>query len=264
MKGELIPKDTSKDLKPAPWRQPYPKPFDSTKIPEPVILPPQEMRKGLRRIIWHVIKALMIIFFRMKAVGAENIPSGEPTILLSEHRSLLDIPLIHLSNRSWIHWLGKVELFKSRFGFHFFPWWGTIAVDRKSMSSKTVREVYRVLGEQKVLGIFPQGSRCKTLEQVKTTEPKPGVARFALKFNVTIIPVAIEGDYKLFRRTRAIYGPPLKIVLPEGKTRITPPEERALVMQMMQAIYALKGETYAFEYPDDVEVSDQQFLFPIA
>jgi 1-acyl-sn-glycerol-3-phosphate acyltransferase len=57
--------------------------------------------------------------------------------------------------------------------------------------------VLKLLKTGGVLGIFPQGTRVKSEEQ---DSAKAGLGMFSLKTNTPIIPVRIEGNYKLFSK----------------------------------------------------------------
>lgn len=262
MKNEM---NKAKDKAVNPWRVPFPKHEVTTvDVPVPDLPEPAQMRRGMRSVVSNVLGFLMRLFFGMRSENAERMPEEGPLILISEHGSLLDLPLLHFTSKTWIYWLAKIELFQNRLGFRFLPWWGSIPVDRDRMHIRTARDVIDTLRKKRVLGVFPQGKRCRTYEEIRTTEPKPGVIKFALKANAKIIPVAIDGNYRIFSKNRVIYGQVHEIRLPEGQRSLTDAEERGLALEMMRAIYSLKGEPYPFEYPEGTEVSETGLLFPVS
>lgn len=247
-----------------PWRVPYPKGrIETADIPVAALPEASQMRRGKRKAVFNVIAFFMRVLFRMRAEHTENIPEEGPVIMISEHGSMLDIPLIHLTSPTWIYWLAKIELFRNRFGFHFFPWWGAIPVDRDKMHVRTAREVLDTLKKKRIMGVFPQGRRCATEEEIRTTEPKLGAVAFALRSNAKILPVAIEGNYRLFSKHKVIYGKLHEIKLPSGKKKLTDAEERGLALEMMQAVFSLRGAEYPFQYPEGTEVSQTSFFHPV-
>ena len=67
-----------------------------------------------------------------------------------------------------------------------------------------------MLKNNEVLGIFPEGTVNKTNEIVLPF--KYGAVSFAKKTNAYIVPFAITGKYKIFRRSIKItYGKPYKV-----------------------------------------------------
>ena len=54
------------------------------------------------------------------------------------------------------------------------------------------------------MGIFPEGSRLGGMG-------KKGAATFALRSGAAVIPVAIVGNYKVFRKMKVVYGAPMDL-----------------------------------------------------
>lgn len=204
-----------------------------------------EMKKGRRKIIWYIIRAFMQLF-RIEAVGAENIPMEGPVLLCANHKNYLDIPLIHLTINRWVWWVARESLFRWKFTARFLPWWGAIPLDVKNPSPTSVKMIFSTLKENKLLGIFPQGTRCPHIEKLKRTPPKSGAVSFAIRNDAYIIPVGIEGDFKLFRKTRCIIGKPYKIDT-QGKKRLSDEETRRHTLDLMEKIFSLLGEEYPLE-----------------
>jgi 1-acyl-sn-glycerol-3-phosphate acyltransferase len=82
---------------------------------------------------------------------------------------------------------------------------GAFPVKRGGVSKDAIKSAITLLKEGNVLGIFPEGSR-------KTPgAAKKGAAMIAVRSGATIVPVAIVGGYRLFRKTRVCYGEPLDL-----------------------------------------------------
>ena len=96
-----------------------------------------------------------------------------------------------------IHYLGKKELFKYNFFAKIFDKVGVIPIDRNKNDINAIKKVLKLLKTGGVLGIFPQGTRVKSEEQ---DSAKAGLGMFSLKTNTPIIPVRIDGNYKLFSK----------------------------------------------------------------
>jgi 1-acyl-sn-glycerol-3-phosphate acyltransferase len=111
-----------------------------------------------------------------------------------------------------------------------------------------------VLGEGKLLGIYPEGTRSK---DGRLHRGHTGVARVALRAGVPVIPVGLIGTREVqpvgarllrpFRRITVRIGPPLDFSAYAGRE-----DERIVLRQVtdevMEAIRHLSGQEYAGRY----------------
>lgn len=154
-------------------------------------------------------KILIKIFYRVKIVNKNNIPKNGPFILAGNHKSNYDCVMLMSSTNKKIRFLAKKELLESKIGF-FFRLMGIIPVDRSRKNKEALNEAYNVLNNKGVIGIFPEGTFNKTEYIVKPF--KFGAVKMAMETNAKIIPFAIIGEYKLFRKgVKIVFGKPYKI-----------------------------------------------------
>ncbi|WP_211274579.1 lysophospholipid acyltransferase family protein [Anaerobacillus arseniciselenatis] len=153
-----------------------------------------------------VCRSYLSTLYKVEVIGKENIPSDKGVLLCCNHIHLLDPPLLGSYLERPIHYMAKAELFKIPVlnylikKFHAFP-------VRRGMSDKqALREGIKVLKDNNVLGIFPEGTRSKTGELGKGLA---GVGFFALKTDALVVPSAIIGPYKPFGTVKVVYGKPL-------------------------------------------------------
>ena len=90
----------------------------------------------------------------------------------------------------------------------FFTKLGVIPIDRENTDLKAIKSCFRVIRSGNILGIFPEGTRVKTID-IKNM--KKGVALIALKNKVNIIPIHIEGTYKIFSKITVDIYPMIEI-----------------------------------------------------
>lgn len=156
-------------------------------------------------------KPLFYIGYRPKYEGLDNIPSTGRVILAGNHTNNLDALIMIAGPKRIIHMMAKKELFNTKFKNSFFRSMGCISVDRKIHDEKAKSEAIEVLNNDKVLGIFPEGTTNKTRETLLLPF-KFGAVSFAKKTNSVIVPFAIIGEYKLFKSNIKIkYGKPYKV-----------------------------------------------------
>ena len=136
-----------------------------------------------------------LIFFRPKIVGREKIPKDGGVILAGNHRHIFDPCMPILSTKRHVHYMAKKELFNSPIGW-FFKVVGCIPVDRGHDNTDSKEAALEVLREGEVLGIFPEGTRNKSLNGLLPF--KYGAVSMSNKSGALIVPFAITGKYRLF------------------------------------------------------------------
>lgn len=142
-----------------------------------------------------VFKILMNIVYRPKIKGTENLNCDTNFILAGNHKSLLDVPLLAISVEQNIHFMGKKELFENSITNYIFTKLGSFPVNREDKDIKAITTAIKLLREEEILGIFPEGTRNKTSEILLPF--KEGTTRIAMKTKKPIIPFGISGKYKI-------------------------------------------------------------------
>lgn len=165
-------------------------------------------------IMYKIIKFIGTPLFRLiylpRSYGTNNIPKNGSVILAGNHTSVLDALIMVSTPKRTVHMMAKKELFESKFTNFFFRNMGCIPVNRSIHDKDAKNEAVEVLKNNEVLGIFPEGTVNKTNEIVLPF--KYGAVSFAKKTNAYIVPFAITGKYKIFRRSIKItYGKPYKV-----------------------------------------------------
>jgi 1-acyl-sn-glycerol-3-phosphate acyltransferase len=158
----------------------------------------------------------LILFFSMlpiKIVGKENIPR-EPAIIIANHQSSLDIPLIGYVLHRFPHiWLAKAELMDSPILRFVLP---RVAV-LTDMSSpyKGMRSLIRIInlmnGKRIDVIIFPEGSR---FTDGSIHDFFSGFVILAKKTGKPVVPIRIFGLNKAYPPdTFLIYRVPIKMII---------------------------------------------------
>lgn len=163
-------------------------------------------------MIYQILKIIgtpfIYLFFLPRVIGRKNTRIKGKAVIISNHLSMWDPLLIAIMFTRQIYWMGKIELFKNKFLKFFFTIVKTFPVRRGEGDLAAIRHAFRVLKQEKLLGIFPEGTRVKGGGLRKF---EPGTSMIALKNNAPVIPIYLKGDYKFFRRMTLVIGEPIQL-----------------------------------------------------
>lgn len=133
---------------------------------------------------------------RVKVEGLENIPKDRAVLFVSNHQSNFDIALLMSFIDKPKGYISKIEMAKLPLLRSWMKNINCVFMDRSSLkkSAEAIIEGVKVLKEGHSLVIFPEGTRSKGNTM---GEFKGGSFKLATKAKVPIIPVTINGSYKL-------------------------------------------------------------------
>jgi len=176
------------------------------------------------------------LIFRLKPVNKRNVPKTGGVILCANHSSNHDIVALALVCPRNLRFLAKKELWQSKLGSKFFNAMGGIPVDRDNPGMDSFRRSIEVLKDGDALAIFLQGTR---RQEIDTGDFKSGVALFAVKAKVPVVPVYITPGYKAFGRTTVTFGEPISFE-EYHDTKVRSEQLNEIAQQVMDAIEGLR------------------------
>lgn len=162
----------------------------------------------LYKLLRIIGKPILYILFWPKIIGKKNTKIKGRAVIISNHISMWDPLFIAVVFPRQIFWMGKVELFKNGIARLFFKLVKAFPVRRGEGDLAAIRHAFRLLRDNKLFGIFPEGKRIKSGEISKF---EPGTSMIALKNDAPVLPLYIKGHYKLFRRMKMIVGEPIRL-----------------------------------------------------
>lgn len=145
-----------------------------------------------RLLKWSVIVPILRFYFRSNIYGIENVPQQGPLVIVSNHASDLDPPILSVSVRRPVAYMAKEELFEVPILKQIITLYGAYPVKRGSADRSAIRSAMNSLVEGWAAGIFLQGTRTS---DGRITEPKLGAALIAAKAKVPLLPVCIWGTH---------------------------------------------------------------------
>ena len=163
-------------------------------------------KKFLRAVIKGILRTIYRIVFRVKIKG--EVPNEGAYVICSNHINYLDAAAIVLFNKRKVNFVAKEDLFKNEFLMWLGHLFDVIPIKRNMQDIDAMKRCLKVLKNNELLGIFPEGTR-KGME--KNMKAKNGAAFMAMKANVKIIPVGIHGSFKPFSKVYINYGTPIDL-----------------------------------------------------
>lgn len=199
------------------------------------------------------IGVMVRVFFRCQVIGRQNIVSKGPLMVVSNHPSLVDPPLVGTILKREAFFMAKDGLFRSRLSGWLLKALGAFPVNRSQLNRKALKKAVEALNGNKVLVVFPEGGRSLN-GQMK--EALPGAALLALRYSVPVLPIGVVGTEKvtsfasLFRRykIKVIIGEPF--YLPPGKDKKDREQLVGLTNMIMRRITGLLPEQYHGHYAE--------------
>ncbi|WP_127761190.1 lysophospholipid acyltransferase family protein [Peribacillus asahii] len=161
---------------------------------------------NLYRFARNVVKIILTPIFRIQTVGRESFPKDGGVLICANHIDNLDPPVVGITSPRDIHFMAKEELFHAPILKQLLPNINAFPVKRGLSDKGALKMGLKILKDGEVLGLFPEGTRSKTGELGKGLA---GAGFFALRTNAVVVPCAIIGPYKPFRKLKVVYGKPV-------------------------------------------------------
>ena len=144
-----------------------------------------------------ITRAVLRWWFGFRVDGREHEPASGPLVVVSNHRSDLDPLVVGSALRRRVTFMAKQELFR----VPVLRWWisacGAFPVRRGEADRQALRTALKILADEGVLVMFPEGTRALGRE---LRPPEPGAALLALRAGAAVLPVAITGTDEVLPR----------------------------------------------------------------
>jgi len=145
-------------------------------------------RHLLARTLRPLGAAMVRRHWRVRVHGVEHVPHRGPVLLAGNHIGLLDGPLLVALAPRMVHAWVKSEMFEGRTGVVMRAA-GQISVERTGVDPGAVRTAVRVLCEDGVVAVYPEGSRGAG----EVSHTRLGLAYLAMVTGAHVVPVAHLG-----------------------------------------------------------------------
>lgn len=176
----------------------------------------QQDPRGHSHLWWQLSKFAVLLFskmwFRVRFEGQHHVPKEGPVLLVANHASYLDPPLVGISAGRYVKFLAQAGLAK----FAPLRWWlaavGVTLIDRSAPSKDAMRLVSERLRRGDAVGVFPEGTRSK---DGAVADFRSGIEFLARRGRAAVVPVGIDGACRALPRG-ALFPRPRRIVVRYG------------------------------------------------
>ncbi len=146
------------------------------------------------------LAGIFSLIYRPTIIGRENIPKEGRIMLAGNHTNVLDCFLVGTSTKRCVHFVAKAELMKGVLK-PLFRGMGIVPVNRSSAGSgkAAMETAEKYLESEKLIAIFPEGTVNRTDDIMMPF--KGGAVKIASDADTKIVPFAIYGKYKPFRKS---------------------------------------------------------------
>jgi len=157
---------------------------------------------------WSIVSPMLHAYFRGKIYGVENVPQSDPLVVVSNHASYFDPPIVSNCVRRPVAYMAKQELFEIPVLAQAIKLYGAYPVSRGSADRNAIRAALECLENGWAVGVFLQGTRTP---DGKITDPKKGAALLAAKAQAPILPVSLWGTEGILKDSSIPHPVPLTI-----------------------------------------------------
>ena len=213
------------------------------------------------------VGVLTRLLVRLEVSGMENVPPTGPVVAVINHIAFLDPVLVCLVFKRHITPLAKIEAFDSLILRLILNAYGTIPVRRGEGDIGAVKAALRVLKNDGLILLAPEGTRSPTGQ---LQSGKEGAVTLALRGNAPIVPIGVTGTQNLkkywrkFRRApvQMVVGQPFQLRPESTGQKPSRSEVTAMTHEVMYRLAAQLPEEYRGLY-SDLEAATEQHVLPL-
>ncbi len=184
-------------------------------------------------MIQYFLRGIFRSLYRVTIINRHKIPKQGRFIMCCNHLSYVDPVIIASYSPRYTYFMAKKELFSVSFLSNLVTYLNAFPLNRDAMDRKSFKISLKVLKNNNILGLFPEGSRSK---DGTVGEGKKGMGLISILSDAPIIPIAISGSNKIIQKPhKRAYFPKIKIIIGDviDTKKIVAENERKEAIQLI-------------------------------
>jgi 1-acyl-sn-glycerol-3-phosphate acyltransferase len=154
-----------------------------------------------------VLTGPILVGYRFRAIGVDNVPARGPVLLAPNHFSFFDHFFVAALLRREVQFMAKSQLFRPPFLDFILSHGGTFPVRRGQRDEGAFITAHSILDRGGAVLMYAEGGRSRSKE---LGHPKPGLGRLALESGVPVVPIAIHGSENV-REMKRLHVPKVTV-----------------------------------------------------
>lgn len=194
------------------------------------------------------------LYFGLRFEGVEHIPLAGPLVIVPNHVTFADPPLVSIPVRRPVYYMAWNALFEIPGLSWLIRRLRAFPVDLDAADPRAAREAIRLLQSGEVVMIFPEGGRSAT---GRLGRFKLGAFRLACSLGVPVLPVTIAGGHESWPPGRLLPRPGRLIIT--FHPAIPPPsgsDVKAAARSLSQQVRRAVASALPAHQRTDTEVED--------
>jgi len=193
---------------------------------------------------WMIFRSAGRGLFGLRIEGWEHLIEEGPVLVVANHESYLDPPLLESLYHDEMYVLARKSLFRG-FTNWLYRRWLAIPVDQNRPDMASLKIIIRLLREGNRVLVFPEGSRTT---DGSIGDAQPGIGLIAVKSGAPIQPLRISGARDAlprgsarlrFARITIRIGPAIRLTPEEIRDAHSKDGYKRLAERMMRAVLEL-------------------------
>lgn len=216
---------------------------------------PEGASSALHRLGRWIGATFVRLPYRVRVHHGERVPTSGGIVLVANHSSMVDGPLLFGMLRRRAVFLIKYEMFRGPLGW-FLRRIGQLPVRRGEADRTPLLAAVRVLRAGGLVGVFPEGTRGDGV----VSSAQHGAAWLARSSGARVLPVACRGTRRpegrgrrLLPKVDVLFGEPVTLPDAKGRAGLNAATEqvRAELVELLGELDRLTGDEHD-ERDDDV------------
>ena len=206
---------------------------------------PTQNGKKIYRWTHKIAQPLLKKLVKFEIKGQEHVPPSGGAIVMSNHVSYLDPIFLGAAVPRELHYIARENLFRVKLWGDFIAYFNAFPIKRGKPDLQALRKTLSLLKENKLLLMFPEGTRSVDGTLGKALE---GAGFITYRANVPVIPAFVKGtEIVLPRHAKGItrakvsvsFGPAIELTELRSMRRARE-AYKPIAQEIMKGIAALK------------------------